>query len=101
MDKKFQEINDSLDAVRSLINDKVCKINKEILELTEIEEDEEDIKSLMQNLTGNLKQKDNALEKVIIKLLSSELKSWLNLHLAPIVKEVVENEIKKIIKNNL
>lgn len=69
-----------------------------------LKENMEDIKALLGKMQSELqKQQQNkpvltTVEELVISLLKPELSEWLNKHLYELVKEVVEKELKDIIK---
>ncbi|WCR53394.1 MAG: hypothetical protein PG981_000416 [Wolbachia endosymbiont of Ctenocephalides orientis wCori] len=64
----------------------------------------EDIKALLGKMQSELqKQQQNkpvltTVEELVMSLLKSEISEWPNKHLYELVKEVVEKELKDIIK---
>lgn len=69
-----------------------------------LKENMEDIKALLGKMQSELqKQQQNkpvltTVEELVISLLKPELSEWLNKHLYELVKEVVEKELKDIMK---
>ncbi|HJD65343.1 MAG TPA: PopZ family protein [Rickettsia endosymbiont of Diachasma alloeum] len=120
--KKSQDmsIEDILKSVKGVINERknLSNEDEDILELTEIiDQDEEELIStksaekvndILKNFTSTIKDKNldnnvsykNALEELVIEMLKPELKTWLDKNLPSLVKELVENEIKKLVQNS-
>jgi hypothetical protein len=92
--KKIKE--ELLNIKNSLIDDRLKDANFDVLDLTEIVDDDGNI-----NLNSNKKkassQGNKSVEDLVREILKSELKKWLNKNLPAIVREVVDNEIKNII----
>lgn len=120
--KKSQDmsIEEILKSVKGVINERknLSNDDEDILELTEIiDQDEEElistkstekVNNILKNFTSTIKDKNldnnvsskSALEELVIEMLKPELKTWLDKNLPLLVKELVENEIKKLIQNS-
>ncbi len=66
-----------------------------------LKENIEEIKMLLGNIHSKLQQPSKpslTVEELVMSLLRPQLSEWLNTHLYELVKEVVEKELKNIIK---
>lgn len=111
-------IEDILKSIKGVISEhkNLNSQDEDILELTEImDQDEEElisnksaekVKDIFKDFTSTVKDKNldtsisskNALEELIIEMIKPELKLWLDKNLPSIVKEIVENELKKLVQ---
>lgn len=125
--KKNQDmsIEDILKSIKGVINERKNlssendSEDEDVLELTEIvNQDEEEklistksaeaIGDIFKNFTDTIKNKKlddnipskNALEELVVEMLKPELKAWLDKNLPLLAKELVENEIKKLVQNS-
>ncbi|CAL7963424.1 DUF2497 domain-containing protein [Alphaproteobacteria bacterium] len=96
-----KQVNESLNSIRELIAGNIFeKVNSDILELSNVVPTgkTETLNSIFDNASINLSSTETVVEGVVKNILEKELKYWLNANLPTIVREVVEKEIQKIIR---
>lgn len=81
-----------------LVNNKLKDVNFDTLDLIDIVSDENDDDN--NNELGSALNNAKSVEELVKEILRPELKKWLNDNLPAIVKQLVDNEIKKIIPKN-
>ncbi|WP_236870433.1 DUF2497 domain-containing protein [Candidatus Bandiella numerosa] len=81
-----------------LVNNKLKDVNFDTLDLIDIVNDENDDDN--NNELGSALNNAKSVEELVKEILRPELKKWLNDNLPAIVKQLVDNEIKKIIPKN-
>jgi cell pole-organizing protein PopZ len=99
--KITQELNDIKDY---LIDNKLKNVNFDTLDLTEIA-DEDDLSAISKSQKEERKsihpaKASQTIHEMVAEILRPELKKWLDTNLPAIVKQAVNEEIKKFIPKN-